>query len=135
MARRRRRAADRADGADPCRKAACCWPDCRYATGTRLPEVHRLVRQRLANPRLLLGSVLVVEPATVARLAPALVPGVSLGAGGTYHHLCPAFVTTHDHPALDAIPDHSPISLRMMLDPAFERMTLLRDDDALPDGA
>ncbi|BCJ77466.1 hypothetical protein CS0771_70100 [Catellatospora sp. IY07-71] len=102
---------------------------------TRLPEVHRLVRQRLANPRLLLGSVLVVDPATVAHLAPALVPGISLGPGGTYHHLCPAFVTAYDHPALDAIPDHSPISLRMMLDPAFERMTLLRDDDGLPDGA
>lgn len=99
-----------------------------------LPRVHQLIRDRLANPGLLIGSVLLADHEAPTNMGLAVVAGRSVGPGQTYHHLRPAYITEPNHPALDLVPDHSPISIRLMRDPAFARMVTALATSTLPAG-
>ncbi|MEU8007460.1 hypothetical protein AB0B66_40405 [Catellatospora sp. NPDC049111] len=100
-----------------------------------LAHIYELIRQRLRNPNLLIGTVLLHHDAAPDVLPQGIAVGQRLPSGQTSYHLRPAFITGPDDPALDMVPDHSPISIRLMLDPAFGRMIQTLDTDGLPPGA
>jgi hypothetical protein len=84
-----------------------------------LPGIYALIRARLRNPDLLIGSVLLHDE--YAPVPAALVAG-QRGRDGTWHHVRPAALADRFDPALDLIPPPSAASVRMMLDPEFERL-------------
>jgi len=100
-----------------------------------LGKVYQLIRQRLRNPSLLIGTVLLHDDEAPAQLPPGLAVGQHLPSGLTSYHLRPAFITGADDPALDMVPDHSPISIRLMFDPTFYRMINTLETGGLPRGA
>ncbi|WP_327003032.1 hypothetical protein OHA72_49445 [Dactylosporangium sp. NBC_01737] len=100
-----------------------------------LAQVYDLIRLRLRNPSLLIGTVLLRRESVPDVLPPGIVAGQTFPSGLTTYHLRPAFITGPDDPALDVMPDHSPISIRLMLDPAFERMIHTLETGGIPPGA
>ncbi|MBG0565802.1 hypothetical protein [Actinoplanes aureus] len=84
--------------------------------------VYRLIRERLRNPGLLVGAAWLEQEQVPKALPPSIVAGYSPSPGVKSYHYRPAFLTGPDDPALDVLPDHNPLMLRQMLDPAFERM-------------
>ncbi|MCM0673187.1 hypothetical protein NCC78_00350 [Micromonospora phytophila] len=100
-----------------------------------LASVYQLIRDRLRNPDLLIGTVLLRDDAVPTPLPPGVMVGASYQSGLTSYHLRPAAIADPDDPALNVVPDHSPISVRLMLDPAFERMIRTLETSGLPAGA
>lgn len=98
-----------------------------------LGRVYDLIRQRLRNPNLLIGTVLLDPDQAPADDILGAVAGHRLH-GKICYHLRPAFISGPDDPALDVVPDHSPISIRLMLDPAFDRMITTLEPSGLPPG-
>jgi hypothetical protein len=99
-----------------------------------LGHVYELIRRRLRNPKLLIGTVRLGPEEAPTDLPPAVVAGLRLPTGQTCYHLRPAYITDPHDPALDVIPDHSPVSIRLMLDPAFGRMITTLEASRLPAG-
>ncbi|SIS00650.1 hypothetical protein SAMN05444858_1391 [Micromonospora avicenniae] len=99
-----------------------------------LGRVYELIRLRLRNPKLLIGTVRLDPKEAPTHHSPAVVAGIRLPTGQTCYHLRPAHITDPHDPALDVIPDHSPISIRLMLDPAFGRMITALESSGLPAG-
>jgi hypothetical protein len=100
-----------------------------------LGVVYALIRQRLRNPDLMIGTVQLRPEQVPPDLGPALGAGQPMPGGKVCYHLRPAWITNPHDPVLDVFPDHSPISIRLMLDPAFGRMIANLSTDGLPAGA
>ncbi|BCJ70780.1 hypothetical protein CS0771_03240 [Catellatospora sp. IY07-71] len=97
----------------------------------RLPRALELVRQRLDNPDLVVGSAFFPEG-----LAPDGLPGLLRTEGYpgyVRHHLRPAAITTPDDPVLLLGDVGVAAALRLLRDPALP--DVIAEADALPGGA
>ncbi|KUL27843.1 hypothetical protein [Actinoplanes awajinensis] len=100
------------------------WDDPLRGT---LPEALRLIRERLRNPHLLVGSMM-HRASTRPDAGPAVVDGVTYNTHVVLH-LVPAHLTGPDDPAIGFVDDATATALRILLSPEI--------DEALstPDGA
>jgi hypothetical protein len=112
------------------------WLAYRLPTGhpirSALPAAHQLVRQRLRNPRLLVGAEHRARPRAPLEL-PALVESATFGDFAIYN-VVPARLTGPDDPALAFINTSSAASLRLMLSEEFAATMAAIASDPTPVG-